>query len=155
SSEVHMNEERFWSMIEDAWKNSEGADKARGKLVKGKLDDDDVETLIEQSVDEMVPALQAALEALKQKDLLELDRILEGMLHEIDREDVLEHTDGGDDGFLYCRGFIVAAGKDYYDAVNKKPSLAVMDAECEDLCYLPVRVYQEKFGDMPDSGISR
>jgi hypothetical protein len=31
----------------------------------------------------------------------------------------------------------------------------MMDLECEDLCYMPVRVFQKKFGEMPDPGISR
>jgi len=49
----------------------------------------------------------------------------------------------------------VAAGQDYYDAVNTDPSLAMMDQECEDLIYLPVHVYRARFGEMPESGISR
>jgi hypothetical protein len=31
----------------------------------------------------------------------------------------------------------------------------MMDAECEDLCYLSFRVFTKKFGDMPRSDISR
>ena len=102
-----------------------------------------------------MPALEAALEELPKDELLAFDRILERKLYEIDRSEIQEYTDGSDDGFLYCRGFIVAAGQAYYDAVNKDPSRAMMDLECEDLCYLPMRVYAEKFGDMPDSEISR
>jgi hypothetical protein len=58
-------------------------------------------------------------------------------------------------GKAKARGFIVAAGQAYYDAVNKKPSIAMMDLECEDLCYLSHRMYREKFGEAPDSKSSR
>lgn len=49
----------------------------------------------------------------------------------------------------------MALGRAYYDAVNATPSLALMDTEYDDICYLPCHVYEERFGDMPDSAISR
>lgn len=150
-----MNEERFWAMIEDAWQGVDSSVEARRKLARGALPEEEVPELASQSSTDMVPALQAALEALPENELLQFDRILERKLYDIDRDDIHEYTDGSDDGFLYCRAFIVAAGKDYYYAVSKDPSRAIMDTECEDLCYLSVRVYQTRFGEMPDSGISR
>src|SRR3982751_1746731 len=108
-----------------------------------------------EALEEVIPALRESLEQLPSPELLAFDRILERKLYDIDRSEIQEHTDGSDDGFLYCRGFIVAAGKAYYDAVNTDPSRAMMDLECEDLCYLSARVYLKKFGEMPDSGISR
>jgi hypothetical protein len=150
-----MDEKRFWSMIEDAWKGVEGSAASRKQLAEGELDEEGAQRLVHQSWAEAVPALQAALEQLPKDDLLQFDRILERKLYDIDRSEIQEHTDGSDDGFLYCRGFIVAAGQAYYDAVSKDPSRAMMDLECEDLCYLSARVYSEKFGEMPDSGISR
>ena len=71
------------------------------------------------------------------------------------RRRIEEHTDGSDDGFLYARGFIVAAGKGYFDAVNANPSVALTDLECEEMCYLSSEIYEEKFGEIPESGISR
>lgn len=150
-----MDDKRFWSMIEDAWRDVEGSAAARTKLGQGKLDEEGAMELAQQSLDEFVPALQAALEQLPKDELLQFDRILERKLYDIDRAEIQEHTDGSDDGFLYARAFIVAAGQAYYEAVSKDPSRAIMELECEDLCYLPVRVYSEKFGKMPDSGISR
>lgn len=73
----------------------------------------------------------------------------------MDRAEVQEHTDGSDDGFLYARGFIVAAGRAYYDAVNADPSVAVMDLECEEMCYLSWHLYLDKYGEIPASGFSR
>ncbi len=94
-------------------------------------------------------------DVLSAAELLAFDRILEKKLYEIDRAEIQEHTDGSDDGFLYARGFVVAAGKGYYDAVNAKPSIALMDFECEEMCYLSWHIHNEKFGDVPQSGISR
>ena len=79
----------------------------------------------------MVAALRTQLDRLSAADLLAFDRILERKQYDIDRQEVQEHTDGSDDGFLYARGFIVAAGRGYYDAVNADPSVALTDLECE------------------------
>jgi hypothetical protein len=150
-----MDDKRFWSMIEDAWADVDGAAAARTRLVRGTLDQDAAMELAERSLNEFVPALRSALERLSEDELLQFDRILERKLYDIDRADVHDHADGSDDGFLYSRGFIVAAGQAYYDAVNKDPSRAMMDVECEDMCYLSFHVFAEKFGDMPYSDISR
>jgi hypothetical protein len=83
---------------------------------------------------------------------------LERKLYDIDRADIQERTDGSNDGFLYCRGFIVVIvgiGRGYYEAVRANPDRAVMDAECEVMCYLSWHLYRDKFGEVPPSGISR
>ena len=149
-----MDETRFWAMIEKAWKIVDEQAKRRKKLVAGKLSGDDAEDLVDDMHD-MLLEMREALGKLSAEDLLAFDRILERKLYDIDRAEIQEHTDGSDDGFLYCRGFIVAAGKGYYDAVNAKPSIAMMDLECEEMCYLSAHIYEEKFGEMPRSGISR
>ena len=149
-----MDDNRFWAMIETAWQAVGGKTKSRQKLADGKLSEEKAEELVE-SLDEVIPALREQLDQLSAKDLLAFDRILERRLHEIDRAEIQEHTDGSDDGFLYARGFIVAAGKGYYDAVNSKPSVALMDLECEEMCYLSWRIHKEKFGALPKSDISR
>src|SRR4051794_30448035 len=149
-----MDDTAVWAMIEDAWKTVGGKTKARQKLAEGKLSEEKAEELME-AVEEVVPALREALEALTAADLLAFDRILERKLYDIDRAEIQEHTDGSDDGFLYARGFIVAAGKGYYEAVNAKPAVALMDLECEAMCYLSWHIHEEKFGPVPASGISR
>ena len=150
-----MDEARFWSMVEDAWRAAGGQVQARGKLAAGKLSEDKAEALQEAMDDDMVPALEAQLRLLPADELLAFDRVLERKLYDLDRAEVHEHTDGSDDGFLYARGFIVAAGQAYYDAVHAAPSVALMDLECEAMCYVSWNVYREKFGDMPASGICR
>jgi hypothetical protein len=141
-------------MIETAWQAVGGKAKARQRLANGKLSEEKAEELVE-ALEEVIPALRDQLDRLSGPDLLAFDRILERRLYDIDRAEVQEHTDGSDDGFLYARGFVVAAGKGYYDAVNARPSIAMMDLECEDMCYLPWHVHEEKFGPVPPSGISR
>jgi hypothetical protein len=151
-----MDDTRFWAMIETAWQAVGGKTKARQKLAAGKLSEEKGEELME-ALEEVIPTLRESLGELSATELLAFDQILERKLFDIDRSEIQEHTDGSDDGFLYARGFIVAAGKEYYDAVNAKPSIAMTDLECEEMCYLSWHVHQEKFGEFPASsaGISR
>ena len=149
-----MNEAKFWSMIEDSWKVAGGKTSDRQKLSAGKLSEGKANSLLD-ALEKVIPALQESLSALTQEDLLSFDRILERRLYDIDRAEIQEFTDGSDDGFLYARGFIVACGKGYFDAVNAKPSIAMMDLDCEEMCYLSYHLYSEKYGEIPASGISR
>ena len=150
-----MDDARFWSMVEDAWRAAGGKAKTRQKLAAGTLAEDKAADLQEAMDDAVVPALEAQLRLLPADELLAFDRILERKLYDLDRAEVHERTDGSDDGFLYARGFIVAAGRGYYDAVNAVPSVALEGLECEAMCYLSTHVYREKFGEPPASGICR
>ena len=149
-----MDEERFWALIEGAWRPLVDEAKARRKLAAGTLSEDKALALVE-AAEEMIPILQAALAELPAEELMAFDRILERKLYDIDRAEIQEQTDGSDDGFLYARGFIVAAGKGYYDLVNSRPEAAITDLDCAAMCYMPWHLYFDKFGDMPPSGISR
>ncbi|NOU28990.1 MAG: DUF4240 domain-containing protein [Polyangiaceae bacterium] len=140
----------LWQLIEDAWnETAPELDAARKAPTEDNLED------LGEAAEEMLSALRAKFERLDQASLLAVDRTLERALYQIDRQEVQEVTDGSDDGFLYARGFIVAMGKRFYDAVDKNPSKAVCDAELEEMCYLPLHVYEKKFGELPRSGISR
>ncbi len=149
-----MNDQRFWALIEQAWQSIGGKTKTRTKLAEGNLDEEKAEKLVAW-LDDVIPALEKLLDELSREDLLAFDRVLERKLYDIDRMDVQEFTDGSDDGFLYARGFIVACGQAYYDAVNMDPSRALMDFECESVCYLSWHLYERKFGPSPASDISR
>lgn len=150
-----MDESRFWAMIEAAWGTVGGKAKARQRLADGKLSEGRALALEEVLDEEVAPALRAQLDALPADELLAFDRILERKLYDIDREDIHERTDGSDDGFLYCRGFIVGMGRAYYEAVLADPDRAVCDAACEELCYISWHLHHDKFGEVPPSGISR
>jgi hypothetical protein len=149
-----MDENRFWSMIEAAWATVGGKVASRQGLAQGKLTEEHAYAL-QDELEEVVPALREQLAVLSDDELLAFDRILERKLYDIDRADIHERTDGSDDGFLYCRGFIVALGRQYYDAVRANPDVAVVDAECEAMCYLSFHLYLEKFGEIPPSDICR
>jgi len=149
-----MDEATFWSMIESAWQPVGGKAVQRKKLAQGKLSEEAADVLSE-SLDEVIGSLHESLEELSADDLLEFDRILERKLYDIDRAEIQRQTQGSDDGFLYARGFIVIVGRDYYDSVNKNPKIAMMDLECEEMCYISWNIYRENFGDPPKSEISR
>ena len=97
-------------MIETAWLAVGGKAKARQKLAAGKLSEDKAADL-EEAMDGVTEALAAQLRLLPADELLAFDRVLERKLYDLDRAEVHERTDGSDDGFLYCRGFVVAAGR--------------------------------------------
>jgi hypothetical protein len=149
-----MDETRFWLMIEDAWASTGGWSDKRKALADGQLPDGQLTELV-GALDDVIPSLRDSLRGLNQDDLLAFDRILERKLWDIDRAEIQKITDGSDDGFLYARGFIVVAGRDFYDAVNATPKRARMNVECEEMCYLSYHVYVEKFGEMPRSEITR
>src|SRR5262249_50559190 len=102
-----VDENRFWSMIEAAWGAVGGKAKPRQQLAEGKLSEGRAYALQEVLEEEVAPALREQLAGLPADELLAFDRILERKLYDIDRADIHERTDGSDDGFLYCRGFIV------------------------------------------------
>ena len=150
-----MGDKHFWSIIEYAWQSVGGKVADRQKLAAGKLSEAKAYAL-EEVLDDVMEALHEVLDQRDAEELMAFDRILERKLYDIDRQDVHEYLDGSDDGFLYARGFIVAAGKWYYDAVNADPSVVRVDfLECEQMCYVSWHLYHDKFGEMPESGISR
>src|SRR6266545_6332323 len=138
-----MDESRFWSLIQSAWPATQQATLLRQMAFSGELEDDD-ELYTAQK--QMLNNLTNALNQLDADDLLTFDRILERKLYDIDRADIQEYTDGSDDGFLYCRGFIISMGRDYYGMVQAEPSRAVMDIEFEELCYHAYWLYEQKYG---------
>ena len=157
-----MTDERFWDLIEAAWAPL-GAEvaAARRALTTRDLSADVWEMPEISVVDEALKAflgnLETAARDMSADELIDLDRACERLLHDIDRADIHEVTDGSDDGFLYARGFIVAMGRDFYTAVAADPRVAILDADCESMCYFFAHVHHERFGTFPDtgSGISR
>ncbi|XVU23696.1 DUF4240 domain-containing protein [Actinoplanes sp. CA-054009] len=144
-------EARFWSLIESAWAAC-GPEAARAR--------DTLPTsgyALLAWLDEFLGHLGALSAGFSSAELTDLDRVAERLMFRIDREEIQAHTDGSDDGFLYCRGFILAAGRDYYEAVDADPAKALMDAECESMPYFFARLHSERFGGYPvtGSGISR
>jgi hypothetical protein len=150
-----VDENRFWAMIEAAWGAAGGKSTSRQLLAEGDASEGRAYALQDTLEEMVVPALREQLDALPAEELLAFVRILERSLYALDRADIHERTDGSDDGFLYCRGFIVGVGREYYEAVLTDADRAVIDAECGALCYLPWHLHLDKFGEVPPSGISR
>ncbi|WP_430779794.1 DUF4240 domain-containing protein [Actinoplanes sp. G11-F43] len=153
------DEDRFWSLIESAWA-SLGPEPAaiRHRLLHRGPDHDEGDLYsLGPWLDPFLDRLRAMSADLSSIELTDLDRVLERKLFDIDRADVQEVTDGSDDGFLYARGYIVASGRAFYEAVKADPEVAIVDAEHESMCYFFDRVHREKFGDHTEtgSGISR
>ncbi|MFE9750643.1 DUF4240 domain-containing protein [Saccharothrix saharensis] len=153
-------EARFWAMLEDAWASlGPEPNEVRRALAKRDVTEDAFEEAaeLEEHLPSVLRALAAASADLSAEELTALDRVAERKLYEIDRADVQEVTDGSDDGFLYARGFILALGREFYEAVARDPRVAVVDAECEEFCYFFAHLHGARFGGFPEtgSGISR
>lgn len=153
-----LDEAEFWAMIERAWQKSASADLDARRGALAVRDADEVVDLaaLWDGADAMIKTLLADLDRLSQGDLLAFDRVLERKVHDLDRpamEAIGESCSR--DTFLYRRGFVVAMGKGFYDAVLRDPTRAVPDAECELMPYASWHLHRKKFGSVPSSGISR
>lgn len=153
-------EARFWALLEDTWAAfGPEVDALRRALVEREPGQEAFEEAaqLEEHVDRLVESLREVAAGLSAEELTALDRVVERKLHDLDREDVHAVTDGSDDGFLYARGFVVALGRGFYEAVARDPRLAVPDAEAEAFCYLFAHAHADRFGGFPEtgSGISR
>lgn len=153
------DETRFWDLIESAWAEL-GPEPAeiRHRLLNRTPDHDEEDLYaLDPWLKPFLERLRAASADLTSAELTDLDRVLERKLYDIDREDVHEVTDGSDDGFLYARGYIVAAGRQFYEAVQANPETAIVDAEHESMCYFFAHLHNDRFGAFPEtgSGLSR
>lgn len=152
------DEERFWALVEAAWAQcSAEANRVRWELAARAPDPDAGISAADGALPVFLSTLADQCRVLPGGELASLDRVLERKLYDIDRADIQAVTDGSDDGFLYARGFIVAMGRDFHDAVASDPQVAVPDAECEEMCYFFAHLYRKRFGEFPEtgSGISR
>lgn len=152
------DEVRFWSLVETAWAplGSEVRQARQDLVVRPAGSQADI-SAVAGALRTFLDILADRCRGLPADALTSLDRVLERKLWEIDRADIHAATGGSDDGFLYSRGFIVAMGREFYDAVAGNPEMGVPYAECEEMCYFFAHLYQERFGEFPDtgSGISR
>ena len=149
-----LDESRFWGIIDDAWESHSELSDYRSSLLRSTRDSNaghEVGLIPDET--KLIEKIESQLETLSKSELLAFDRILERKLYEIDRADIHDRTGGSDDGFLYCRAFIVAVGRDYYEAVYADPALAI-EGDCG-LAYTSAMIYERKFGPLPPSGISR
>lgn len=140
-----MNEFKFWQIIEDAWAASPALLEMRNTALKTN-DAILIEDLTGEVYGTITNNIRDILLQLDKKELTGFNHIMEEKLFQIDREDIHAYTDGSDDGFLYCRCFIVGMGKHYYEMISENPSKATCDAEAEIVGFIGYMVYQELFG---------
>lgn len=141
-----MTEKKFWQLIDAAWEDSP-RDNLKRMVAVQYNNEDELEDSCGILLDEIIPNFEKRLKQLNKEELTQFIHIMEERLYHIDRKEIHEFTDGSDDGFLYCRCFIIAMGKDYYDMIDQDPSKATADLEAEDMGFIAYRIYQEKFGE--------
>lgn len=150
----------FWSDIESAWSGiDDGGSRAllSTSPPASSSEREDAAVTLGRHIDTMLNNLKVTLSRYSSAQLSVWDAHCERALYDIDREDVHEALDGSDDGFLYARGFVVAAGRKHYELVKEDPETwGVMDAEAESMCYFASHLHRELYGDWPaKTGISR
>ena len=139
-----MDLKSFWNLIELSWKDSPELDLQRKKAIQ----DNDEEILQELSMElqgEILENYKKRLAQLDKAALASFIHHLEERMYHIDRQEIHEYTDGSDDGFLYCRCFIVGMGHDYYNMIDNDPSKATEDLEAEWFGFSAYKVYENLF----------
>ncbi|MBL7768253.1 MAG: DUF4240 domain-containing protein [Flavipsychrobacter sp.] len=136
----------FWNIIESSWEDSPELNHQRLEAIKT----GDEELLNDLSMElegEILENYNERLSHLDKQELTSFIRHFEERMYHIDRQAIHQNTDGSDDGFLYCRCFIVGMGKTYYDMIDKDPSKATADLEAEPFGFSAYDVYEELFGE--------
>jgi hypothetical protein len=100
----------------------------------------DVSALDDGYEDEAVELLRAALSTKSEQELFAFEEALSQKLYAIDGEEFADSAGdscGSDDGFLYARCYVVAKGRDFYEAVKADPTRMPKSIEqwCEALLY--------------------
>ncbi len=127
-----MDKDTFWKMVE---KSRKGAEDVDGQLDK----------------------LLALVQKLDPKEILEFDRNFHECINDSFRQDLWAAAyiiNGGcsDDGFDYFLGWLIAQGREYFDAALANPERAGdrvepgEEVECEEIWYIAARAYEEKTG---------
>jgi hypothetical protein len=164
------DEVRFWSLLEAAWAVfGPAVREARQELVTRRAGTRADTSALQEALPVFLDTLAVRCRHLTSAELTSLDRVAERKLWEIDRADVYAVIGGSQDGFLYARGFIVAMGREFYDAVADDPEMGppaveceevchfFPAAECEEICYFFAHLHNDRFERYPQtgSGISR
>jgi hypothetical protein len=152
------DEARLWALVEAAWAPlGPGVRQVRQELVTRHPGSRADISILEGALPAFLDILAGCSRGLSADELTRLDRVVERKLWELDRADVHAVTGGSADGFLYSRGFVVAMGREFCDAVAGDPEMGVRYAECEEMCYFFAHLCDDRFGEFPDtgSGISR
>jgi len=159
------NEQEFWQLIENVWELFEEPNQIRRKIIEQGGTPELLKKASNALNQVIVPVIEEKLRSFTKDNLIAFDQVLEKKLYDIDREDVQEYIEGGDDGFLYKRGFVVGMGQDYYNQINKNPIIATGNnfswhltggISCEAMCLIALAIHLEQYNEaMPITDISR
>ncbi|TVZ09237.1 uncharacterized protein DUF4240 [Cellulophaga sp. RHA_52] len=139
-----MEEEQFWKIIEQSWEDSPQIKKLRDEAKDNEASLEQLSYKLEEDITENYIK---RLSKLGKEELTEFIHFLEERIYHIDRKEIHTYTDGSDDGFLYCRCFILGMGKDYYNSIDNNPSKAKFDLEAEGFGFSAYQVYEELFNE--------
>jgi hypothetical protein len=111
--------------------------------------------------------LTELLTKLEPQEIIDFNRHMKQQLIEAYRWDLwavayIIHGGCSDDGFEYFRGWLIAQGRDYFEAALKNPESAAKkvsageEAECESILYAASEAYEQGIGsELPPSDIQR
>lgn len=139
-----MEEEQFWKIIEQSWEDSPQIKKLRDEAKDNEASLEQLSYKLEEDITENYIK---RLSKLGKEELTEFIHFLEERIYHIDRKEIHTYTDGSDDGFLYCRCFILGMGKNYYNSIDNNPSKAKFDLEAEGFGFSAYQVYEELFNE--------
>ncbi len=114
-----------------------------------------IEAFNEGDEESAVETLTEALANKNEKEIEEFEEILSQYLYKLDGKNWCdesgESSDSGD-GFLYARCYVVARGKNFYEAVLKNPSLMPKSADewAESLLSVAAGAWAEATGNDED-----
>lgn len=141
-----MTAEKFWPIIDATWRKVPSLDIIRAITVK--TNDKDLLPELSNAMEaQILPHYKETLSKLDKATLTNFILFQEKKLYQLDRQEIHQHTDGSDDGFLYSRCFILGMGETYYNMIDKNPKKATMDLEAERFGFEAYQVYEEKFGE--------
>ena len=130
-----MTEDEFWDLIDEH------------------IDKDALSALGEDDYpEELMDSLVEKLSALDVEEIQQFEERLAKALFDIDGKRFADNAgDSGQsgDGFLYCRCWVVANGKDYYQRIFNSPSdmPTSISQWLEPLLYVSSRAWAEKTGN--------
>jgi hypothetical protein len=112
-----------------------------------------------EDCEEQAESLTALLTELEPQEIIDFDRHLRQRRAEAYRWDmwaVAYIINGGcsDDGFEYFRGWLIAQGKEYFEATLNDPEHAADrispgdEAECESILYVASEAYAKRTGEV-------
>ncbi len=140
-----MAEEKFWQLIETVWSKVPTLHIIRAIAVKTN-DKELLKELSNAMEAQLLPHFKATLATLDKATLTDFIHFKEAKLYQLDRQEVHKYTSGSDDGFLYCRCFILGMGEAYYNKIDKNPKQATVELEGESFGFQAYWLYEEKFG---------